>query len=256
MARFRCPTASSSFDSASSESNPRRVDRNGRVSKVAKMTIRADPTSTSSSRSGKRKRSTSDEQKKAMIREALRLDQLRANVKKRESCFVYVGNIPPTVTEAVLRNHFKKCGPIEDICIRCSSGTAVLIGQAHLCRTPRDRQYATIMFNRPKAVAKALKLNGSDIHSFQIRVCLAVAQLPELADIIGWRIDAIKERKGVPRRNPTGYKGLMPSPTERVVHHNDIIQADASTTSSQTHQPKSFIRNFMFWNMSFPKTII
>jgi RNA recognition motif-containing protein len=85
-----------------------------------------------------------------------------------------LSQIPPTVTEAVLRNHFKKCGPIEDICIRCSSGTAVLIGQAHPCRTPRDRQYATIMFNRPNAVAKALKLNKSEIHSFQIRVRLVL----------------------------------------------------------------------------------
>ena len=69
------------------------------------MTIRADPASTSSSRSGKkRKRSTSDEQKKAMIREALRLDQLRANVKKRESCFVYVGNVNylPIVLSVIL----------------------------------------------------------------------------------------------------------------------------------------------------------
>lgn len=28
-----------------------------------------------------------------MIKEALRLDQLRANVKKRESCYIYVGNV-------------------------------------------------------------------------------------------------------------------------------------------------------------------
>jgi RNA recognition motif-containing protein len=154
------------------------------------MTIRADPASSSSRPTKKRRRSSIDEQKKAMIKEALRLDQLRHNMKKRESCFIYVGNvccchlfsrlcfhlylpsmqIPPTATEAALRLHFRKCGPIEDICIRCSSGAAVLVGQAHPNRTPHDRQYATIVFARPKAVAKALKLNGFDMNGFKIRV--------------------------------------------------------------------------------------
>jgi RNA recognition motif-containing protein len=78
--------------------------------------------------------------------------------------------IPPTATEAILRNQFRKCGSIEDICIRCSSGAAVLIGQSHPYRTPHDRQYATIMFTRPKAVAKALKLNGLEMHGFKIMV--------------------------------------------------------------------------------------
>lgn len=262
MARFRCPTTTSSFGSAgsaTSESNPRRVDRSGRVSKVARMTIRADPTSaSSSSRSGKkRKRSTSDEQKKAMIKEALRLDQLRQSMKKRESCFVYVGNIPPTATEAILRNQFRKCGSIEDICIRCSSGAAVLIGQSHPYRTPHDRQYATIMFTRPKAVAKALKLNGLEMHGFKITVCLSAAQLPDMTEIVRWRVNAINERKGVPTRsNPTAYKGLMPSPTERVVQQTDTIQADLSTAGSQAHPPKPLVRNFMFWNMTFPKTVM
>jgi len=262
MVRFRCPTTTSSFasvGSASSESNPRRADRNGRVSKVAKMTLRADPISASSSSclGKKRKRSTSDEQKKAMIKEALRLDQLRQSVKKREFCFVYVGNIPPTATEASLRNQFRKCGSIQDICIRCSSGAAVLIGQAHPYRTPHDRQYATIMFTQPKAVAKALKLNGLEMHGFKIMVCLSAAQLPEMTEIIRWRLNAINERKGVPARsNPTGYKGLMPSPTERVVQQNDTIQPDASTADGQAHPPKSLVRNFMFWNMTFPKTVM
>jgi len=149
---------------------------------------------------------------------------------------------------------------MEDICIRCSSGAAVLVGKGHPHRTPHDRQYATIIFTRPKAVAKALKLNGSELHGFKLRVCLSAAQLPELAEIVQWRVSAINERKGVPRRsNSMCYKGLMPSPTERVVHHNDSIQADTSTTSSQTHQthqPKSLFRNFMFWNLSFPKTVM
>jgi hypothetical protein len=66
-----------------------------RVSKVAKMTLRPDPVPGSSS-SGKRKRSTTDEQKKAMIREARRLDKLRRNMKnanRREPWFVYIGNV-------------------------------------------------------------------------------------------------------------------------------------------------------------------
>jgi hypothetical protein len=52
------------------------------------------------------------------------------------------------------------------------------------------------------------------------------------------------------------FRGLMPCPTERVVHHKNTIQADAPTTGGQTHQPKSLVRNFMFWNMSFPKTVM
>lgn len=158
------------------------------------MTLRCEPSTSSSSgkvrhaaKSSKRKRSTVDEQKKAMIQEAHRLDKLRLNIKKRESSFVYVGNvrvfisrarqsrltpppqIPPTTTEASLRHQFKSCGPIDNIIIRCSAGAA-LAGQAHAFRTSHDRQYATVLFSRARSVAKALQLNNSDMQGYIIKV--------------------------------------------------------------------------------------
>ena len=71
--------------------------------------------------------------------------------------------IPPATTEVILNNIFKPCGAIEDICIRCSAGAAVMTGQINPTRTTRDRQYATIQFTRPRAITKALKLNGTEI---------------------------------------------------------------------------------------------
>lgn len=62
----------------------------------------------------------------------------------------------------------------------------MLIGQAHANRTPRDRQYATIVFARSKAVPKALKLNGLEIDGFKISVSRARVEgvfIDALADL-------------------------------------------------------------------------
>jgi len=262
MARFRCPTTTESSSSIESiDPTTRRVDATGRLSKVAKMTLRPDsaPSSNRAVTRSKRKRSTTDDQKKAMIKEAHRLDKLRNNLKKREPHFVFVGNIPPTTTEAILNDKFISCGPIEDICIRCTAGATVLIGQPY--RTSKDRQYATVMFSRQKSISKALKLNGSEIHGVKIIVCLSAAQLPEVKEITRGRIDAIKERKGVSRKpKAAGYRGLMPVPTEPFIHqHETKAQGDAKTSGAcepAKRQAQPLSRNFMFWGMTFAKTVM
>jgi len=172
--------------------------------------------------------------------------------------FVFVGNIPLTTTDAILKNIFKACGSIEETCIRCSAGAAILSGKAHANRTPRDRQYATVKFNRSKAVPKALALNGTKIHGMKIIVCLSAAQLPEVKEIVNWRVEAIKERKGIRMPKPAGYRGLMPTPTEPIICDQDTqSQTDASTSDEvQNRQALPLVRNFMFWGMTFPKTIM
>lgn len=107
MARFRCPTTTSSFGSVElATSSTQRVGsakvrlfdlnqvgfstdldlRTQRVSKVAKMTIRPNKTS-------KRVRSTTENEKKVTIREARRLEKLRLERKRHVPSFVYVGNV-------------------------------------------------------------------------------------------------------------------------------------------------------------------
>ncbi|KZP32867.1 hypothetical protein FIBSPDRAFT_1036496 [Athelia psychrophila] len=254
MARFRCPSASTaSIDST----QLRRVDILGRVSKVAKMTLRREPNTSDSSSAHSSTKSSKRDQKKAMIKEALRLDQLRLNMKKRESSFIYVGNLPPTTTEATLRQHFKSCGIIDSITIRCSAGAA-LAGKAHAFTTPHDRQYATILFARSRSVTKALQLNGTRVQGYQLAVCLSPGELPDLEEIIGFRIRSIQERKGAPRRPQTGFRGLMPAPTERVIHgaNTQQIVAPPVQPAQAQAQPQSLLRGFMFWNMTFAKTVI
>lgn len=167
------------------------------------MTLRRDPNMSGSSSTHSSTKSSKRDQKKAMIKEALRLDQLRLNMKKRESSFVYVGNVrelsysscvwgpnsplppqlPPTTIEATLRQHFKSCGIIESITIRCSAGAA-LAGPAHAFTTPHDRQYATILFTRSRAVTKALQLNGSRIQGYKLTVRTFVLVIAPFSDSV------------------------------------------------------------------------
>lgn len=74
-------------------------------------------------------------------------------------------------TEADLHQYFKYCGAIGSIIIRCSAGVP-LAGPAHSIHTPQDKQYATILFNRPHSVVKALQLDNTDMqgHTIKVRV--------------------------------------------------------------------------------------
>lgn len=56
------------------------------------MTLRVDPNCRPGKKS-KRRRSAADEQRKAIIKEALKLDKLRLSLRKREACFIFVGNV-------------------------------------------------------------------------------------------------------------------------------------------------------------------
>ncbi|KAF7977651.1 hypothetical protein HWV62_3076 [Athelia sp. TMB] len=226
-----------------------------RVSKIAKMTLRREPSASGSSIARSVAKPSKRDQRKAMIKEALRLDKLRLNMKKRESAFVYVGNISSTTTEANLRHVFKPCGTIECITIRCSAGAA-LAGQVNAFSTPRDRQYATVLFTRSRSVSKALQLDGTFLQGHKITVCLSPGDLPDLADLVGFRIRSIKERKGAVQPVHSGFRGLMPAPTERIVYNVNKTQVVAPPMPPVQTKPKSLLRNFMFWNMTFSPTVI
>ena len=53
------------------------------------------------------------------------------------------------------------------------------------------------MFARPKSVRKALELNGTVMNGQPIAVALSVGLLPETKGVIEWRVNMIKERKGL-----------------------------------------------------------
>lgn len=52
--------------------------------------------------------------------------------------------------------------------------------------------------------------------------------------------------------------GLMPAPTERVIHgaNTQQIVAPPVQPAQAQAQPQSLLRGFMFWNMTFAKTVI
>lgn len=134
----------------------------------------------------KRKWHTANEHKKAIIKEAGKLEEFCLNMKKQEVFFIFVGNVwawficncnnhllplqvPPTATEASLCHHFKGCGPIDDVIIWRSTGVP-LAGQVHALCTAHDKQYATILFSRAHSVAKALQLNKTNMEGYDVKV--------------------------------------------------------------------------------------
>lgn len=77
---------------------------------------------------------------------------------------ISLGQIPSTTTEAMLRHHFKQCGIIQNVTIRCSAGVP-LSGEPYVApdreaNIPTGSFYATVLFKRGRSVSKALKLNG------------------------------------------------------------------------------------------------
>jgi len=72
----------------------------------------------------------------------------------------------------MLQEVFGKFGSIMRITIRCSRGQAVGVGMPIpvAALTSRDRQYATIEFNDPNSVKKALKMNGAIVDGCRLVV--------------------------------------------------------------------------------------
>jgi len=88
------------------------------------------------------------------------------------------------VTDGVLREHFRGCGRVSEISIRCSRGVAAKYDLRGVSKTIQlqDRVYATVEFsNGSSAVPKALKLNGTRLRDrrYKIIVCLNAYELPE-----------------------------------------------------------------------------
>jgi len=247
MARFRAPsTSTSSVGSA--------TPNKARVPNFAKMTLHAVPMPSSSptgvTKGSKRKRPTSDKEKKFLIQEAFHLEKLRMNMKKRENSFIYVGNIPPDATESSLRHLFRNCGLIQDVTIRCISGVPTRVEYAHW--EPNVNRYASVIFARPKSVQKALELNGTMMNGQPIAVVLSVGLLPEAKRVIKWRVNMIKERKGLSTRSKA--RELVPSPT---LPTNANCRAQPSKPcESKEVAPRPLAGNFIFWNMTFPKSIL
>lgn len=81
-----------------------------------------------------------------------------------------------TTTEAILYDHFKSCGGIVDINIRCIAGIPVA---AEVCTSTarQDRWYATVQFKRKQSVQSvknALQLDGQVLGGRQLKVQFCV----------------------------------------------------------------------------------
>ncbi|KAF8812383.1 hypothetical protein BYT27DRAFT_7087380 [Phlegmacium glaucopus] len=104
----------------------------------------------------------------------------------RDVNHVYVGNLESTITITLLEDFFGHCGQIKQTIIRCSRGQAVMAGLAVPKEVlgPRDRQYASIEFMKPRSARKALACHGMVLNGSQLVVSASAADLPEVRDIV------------------------------------------------------------------------
>ncbi|KAF9058117.1 hypothetical protein BJ165DRAFT_110093 [Panaeolus papilionaceus] len=151
----------------------------------------------------------------------------------REYKYVYVGNLPTSITEARIQEFFTQNG-VRDLdglpSIRTTGGTVGAVVIPSELRTERDRRYACVRFKSHDSVYRALKLHKTMFEGMELVVTIDPTNLPECHQILSSHMEEIKEMKAMQTGLGRQIRG-RPSPlqlqdTERTI--SSLLQQNAT----------------------------
>ncbi|KAF9569045.1 hypothetical protein CPC08DRAFT_746024 [Agrocybe pediades] len=187
--RFACPSTSAVTITESSTSTKAKSSKQHDLDRKSRSSIRPLQRQTRIS-----------DAKEAMKRE---VRQQRAKPKSFILNYVFVGNLLPSINESHIRKHFRHCGQIVHVSIRCSRGRPI---NAALPGSEKDRHYASVEFTSTRSAKKALILDRTHLEGCKIVVSSSAADLPEVKDMVQERLKKLKE--------PASKQADAPKPLE------------------------------------------
>ncbi|PPQ88226.1 hypothetical protein CVT24_002736 [Panaeolus cyanescens] len=137
--------------------------------------------------------------------------------KVKDYKYVYVGNLPTSITERRIEEFFIAHG-VKDLdgtpSIRTTGGIVGAVIIPNELRTEKDRRYACVLFKSHQSVYKALKLNRTVFEGMELVVTLDPTNLPECRQILASHMEEVEEMKKIQKQlNGKRVRGI-PSPLE------------------------------------------
>ncbi|KAL4081817.1 hypothetical protein V8B97DRAFT_107310 [Scleroderma yunnanense] len=209
MVKFRAPSPSADSSAFDSIVHVQPIPAVRKVTqKPAKIKKALDASSRARVDTGKARAAASTAYKKA---------QKQVNHPLPNWAYVFVGNIGPAIDEVALTEHFKNCGDVVSVHIRCSGGIAMTVKpQPNYYRNHKVCQYGVITFSDKRAVRNAILLNGSRLGDCEIVVCRSAGELPEVKEKIQKRLDEYRARNtfaNTHRAKQSALRSLRLEPT-------------------------------------------
>ncbi|KAH8106256.1 hypothetical protein BXZ70DRAFT_428014 [Cristinia sonorae] len=113
------------------------------------------------------------------VRKGKEISVRRATFRSYHFRYIYVGNLPPAVTERELDILFSRVGTVTRVTIRSVSGSVSTTPSPSDC----SRLYATVIFKCSSSATEALKLNGTIFRDRHLSITQDVLRLPEFDEL-------------------------------------------------------------------------